>query len=381
MAKWFKKVVKFTTWMKVLTVICLSSLILSYLCPFVHPSSFRFIPFFGLAYPIIIISALIFLVFWAFMRSRWFFIVLGVIALGGTLHFRTLSITIDEPKPQKDAEVWKIMSYNVRLFDVYNPSLEERNRSRNAIIAYVHKVDPDIICFQEFYHQDKPTAFSTRDTLMELGNYDYYHERYSHKFTGRQNFGICMLSKYPIIAKGDVMFPNYAKSDNYCIFADITKGKDTFRVYNIHLQSIKLQQDDYAVFGDEKQQQQAGAEKSTIRLLIEKLQIAYPNRAEQALRVTEHLNSSPYPIIICGDFNDTPLSYVYHCFNKELTDAYRETSSGIGVTYAGKIPAGRIDYIFHTDDLAARNFVIQQDAASDHYAISCEIWRTATSKK
>lgn len=273
------------------------------------------------------------------------------------------------------------MSYNVRLFDVYNPSLEDRYKTRREIISYVHKMDPDIVCFQEFYHQDKPTTFSTKDTLVESMKYSYYHERYSHKFTGRQNFGICMLSKYPIIAKGDVMFPNYANSDNYCIFADITKGKDTFRVYNIHLQSIKLQQDDYAMFGDEKQKKRASGEKSTIRLLIEKLRIAYPNRAEQAIRVTEHLKSSPYPVIVCGDFNDTPMSYVYNCFNKELTDSYRETSSGIGVTYAGKVPAGRIDYIFHTENLAARNFVIQKEAFSDHYAVSCEVWKTATSKK
>lgn len=381
MAKWVRKLVKFTSWMKVFTVICLSSLILSYICPFVHPSTFWFVPFFGLAYPVIIVCTLLFLVFWAFMRSKWFFIVLGVILLGGPLHFRTLAITFNEPEKPAKTDSWIIMSYNVRLFDVYNASLEERNKSRNNIIAYVHKVNPDVVCFQEFYHQDKPTTFSTRDTLMELMKYKYYHERYSHKFTGRQNFGICMLSKFPIIAKGDVMFPNSANSDNYCIFADIVKGTDTFRVYNIHLQSIKLQQDDYAMFGDENQRKQSGAEKSTLRLLVEKLRIAYPNRAEQALRVTEHLNSSPYPVIVCGDFNDTPLSYVYNCFNKELTDSYRESSSGLGITYAGKIPAGRIDYIFHTENLAARNFVIQEKAASDHYAVSCEIWKTATTKK
>lgn len=375
MANWLGKIARFTSLMKVLTVICLSSLLFAYLCPFVHPETWWIMPFFGLAYPVIIVISFLFLVYWAILRSKWFFIVLAVILLGGKLHFRTLAVTFSVEKATTEDNVWKIMSYNVRLFDVYNHSVYDRNKSRNAIISYVHQMDPDVICFQEFYQQDKPSNFPTKDTLVALLKTKYYHERYSHKMTGRQNFGICMLSKYPIIAKGDVMFANSSNSDNYCIYADIVKNNDTMRVYNIHLQSIKLQQDDYALFGEENKQ--SNPEKSTLRLLIEKLRIAYPNRADQARRVTEHMETSPYPVIICGDFNDTPLSYVYNQFDKQLTDSYRETSTGIGVTYAGKVPAGRIDYIFHTEDLAAQNFVIQKQAYSDHLAVYCEIWKPA----
>jgi endonuclease/exonuclease/phosphatase family metal-dependent hydrolase len=374
-----RKIAFFAALMKVLTVICLSSLLLSYLCPFIHPETIWIIPFFGLAYPVIACISLFFLLYWALLRSRWFFVVLGVILIGGKLHFRTLAITFSPVEATEQDEVLKIMSYNVRLFDLYNESLTERNKNRNAIISYIHEMNPDVICFQEFYHQDKPSNFATKDTLTELLGIDYYHERYSHKMTGRQNYGICMLSKYPMIAKGDVMFPNSSSSDNYCIYADIVKRKDTIRVYNIHLQSIKLQQDDYALFGENKGRQ-AAPEKSTLRLLIERLSIAYPSRAEQALRVTEHMETSPYPVVICGDFNDTPLSYVYNQFDRQLTDAYRETSSGLGVTYVGKVPAGRIDYIFHTSDLAAQHFSIQKKACSDHRAIYCEIWKPLIKK-
>jgi endonuclease/exonuclease/phosphatase family metal-dependent hydrolase len=374
-----RKIGFFAALMRVLTIICLSSLLLSYLCPFVHPETIWIIPFFGLAYPVIICISLFFLLYWALLRSRWFFIVLGVILLGGKLHFRTLAVTFSPEEATAEEEVLKIMSYNVRLFDLYNESETERNSNRNAIISYIHEMNPDVVCFQEFYHQDKPSDFSTKDTLTALLDIEYYHERYSHKMTGRKNYGICMLSKYPIIAKGDVMFLNSAHSDNYCIYADIVKGNDTIRVYNIHLQSIKLQQDDYALFGEGKNRQSA-PEKSTVRLLIEKLSIAYPTRADQALRVTEHMETSPYPVVICGDFNDTPLSYVYNQFDRRLTDAFRETSSGLGVTYAGKVPAGRIDYIFHTPDLAAQHFRIQHKAYSDHRAISCEIWKPLIKK-
>jgi endonuclease/exonuclease/phosphatase family metal-dependent hydrolase len=222
----------------------------------------------------------------------------------------------------------------------------------------VQEVNPDVVCFQEFFHQDKPTSFSTKDTLIELLGTQNYHERYSHKIRNRQNFGICMLSKYPIIAKGDVMFDNFASTDNYCIFADIVKHGDTIRVYNIHLQSIKLQQEDYEMFGATDAVPKE--KKSTVRLLIDKLTIAYPARAQQALKVIEHMETSPYPVVVCGDFNDTPMSYVYNQFNQKLVDSFLE---------------GRIDYIFHDPRLQAQQFTIQKKAFSDHYAVSCEIWK------
>jgi endonuclease/exonuclease/phosphatase family metal-dependent hydrolase len=370
---WFKKIARFSTVVKILSVTAICCLLLAYLAPYVHPSTIRILPFFGLMYPIFIRLALILLIYWAFARSRWFFYVLIAILFGGNLHFRTLSIRFSDSKPQTEVPSWNVMSYNVRLFDVYNPSLEGRIQSRDSIVSYIQRVSPDVVCFQEFFHQDKPSAFSTKDTLMSLMDYKYYHERYSHRIRNRQNFGICMLSKYPIIAKGDVMFKNFKTTDNYCIFADIVKGTDTIRFYDIHLQSIKLQQEDYELFGEKNKQ--AGSKKSTVRLLIDKLRIAYPARAEQAERVVEHMKTSPYPVVICGDFNDTPISYVYNQFNTDLVDSYRETTTGIGVTYVGRVPAGRIDYIFHSGDLGAYDFGIQSVPFSDHRAVHCKIYR------
>ena len=79
------------------------------------------------------------------------------------------------------------------------------------------------------------------------------------------------------------------------------------------------------------------------------------------------------PVIICGDFNDTPMSYTYNQFNKGLVDAFRNASFGIGTSYVGKIPAGRIDYIFHSPSLFSSNFTIQKEVLSDHRAVSCII--------
>ena len=94
-------------------------------------------------------------------------------------------------------------------------------------------------------------------------------------------------------------------------------------------------------------------------------------RAEQAKLVMDHARESPFPVVICGDFNDTPLSYTYHEFQKEYSDAFRQLSSGIGATYAGKIPAGRIDYIFYGSGLKGWQFGLQKETWSDHRAIWC----------
>lgn len=304
-------------------------------------------------------------------------LILVVILIGGKLHLRSISLPFDKQELEEDQEIIKVLDYNVRLFDLYNYA-DNKYANRNAIFKYLEEQNADVICFQEFYQQDKPTVFPTKDTLLILLGTKYSHERYSHKLTGRQNFGIAMFSKYPMIARGDVMFDDPENKDNnYCIYADIVKGQDTFRIYNAHFQSIKFQKDDYAIFGEN--QQQVGVNQSSVRLMLDKLRIAFPKRADQARKVMEHIEQSPYEVIICGDFNDTPISYTYNIFYSRFVDAFRNSASGIGSTYAGKVPAGRIDYIFHSKNLKSANFTIQEDVHSDHRAIQCEIWKPKVS--
>jgi endonuclease/exonuclease/phosphatase family metal-dependent hydrolase len=324
----------------------------------------------GLGYPIIVLVNCFILIVWTIARSRWAIYSLFIILLGGKLHFRTLSFTITKDTT-KNTEL-KVISYNVRLFDVYNPNLEAGLETRNQIFQFLRNENPDVVCFQEFYSQDKPTRFETMDSLFQVMGTKIYHQRSAYKRIARQNFGIAMFSKYPMIAKGDVMFETQGSQDfNYCIYADIVKEQDTFRIYDVHLQSIKLQSDYYSAQTNDPTSNLT--EESAIRLIYRKLQSAYVKRADQARRVVNHIKTSPYPTIVCGDFNDTPMSYTYNQFDRVLTDAFRNTSTGIGVTYVGKMPAGRIDYIFHSPELASNNFKIQQEVLSDHRAISCII--------
>lgn len=345
-------------------------LLLAYLSPFIHPSKFWLISFFGLFYPIFLIINLGLLVLFVLFRSKWSFLLLFVILLGGTLHFRLFAFG-EQKTVGNDDTTFSVMSYNVRLFDLYNWSVDSSNINRRKIFSFLDQQQPDIACFQEFYHQDKSITFPTRDTLVALLNTKDYHERYSHKIKGRRNFGIAILSKYPMIAKGEVplQLTKGSGNDNYCIFSDIVKGKDTLRVYNVHLQSIKIKSDEFT-FIDE-QGKPAIDKTAAIESVVTKLKKAYPLRAEQAQLVIDHAQKSPYPVVVCGDFNDTPLSYTYQQFQNVYQDAFLEFSKGIGATYVGKIPAGRIDYIFYSDDLIGGDFQRQKETLSDHRAIWC----------
>ncbi len=341
------------------------SLLLAYLAPFVSPAAFPLLPLFGLAYPVIIVCFLVLISIQLFFRKWWALGMFVLVLLGGSIHSRTFTLgSGDDPN---GAETFKIMSYNVHLFDVYNENPTLAKSTRLKIIQFLEKESPDIVCFQEFYQKDRPTDFVTKDTIIPLLNYKDYQERYAYRRGGRENFGIAIFTRYPIIEKGEVNFNPNRQTSNYAIYSDLVIKSDTIRVYNAHLQSIHLQPEEKDVLVQEES-------KSSFLDALSKVKNAYPLRAAQALILVKHIQNSPYPVVVCGDFNDTPMSFTYNQFSNILTDAFRNCETGIGKTYAGRIPAGRIDYIFHSESFGSTNFRIQKRALSDHFAISSELF-------
>jgi endonuclease/exonuclease/phosphatase family metal-dependent hydrolase len=370
MVKMLKRVFRLSSIFKLLSLISFGAMFLCYLAPFFHPETIGILPFFGLLYPVLLGINLALLLIWSLAKSKWAIYTLVVLVLGGKMHFRSLAFSSNQ---EADTAGMKILTYNVRLFDLFNPSFSTSIEHRNNIFAYIRKTNPDVLCLQEYYRQDKPTNFEVIDSLFAIMGNRNYHERSAHKHSTRQNYGIAMFSKYPIISKGDVMFESQGSGDfNYCIYADIIKNQDTFRVYNVHLQSIRLNTDPNI---EAPTDEETMASERIIRNVYAKLRLAYLKRAEQARRVVEHIKTSPYPVIVCGDFNDTPMSYTYNQFNRFLKDAFRHTSNGIGSTYIGRLPAGRIDYMFFDPRLTTSGFNIQKEELSDHRALVCTFSR------
>jgi endonuclease/exonuclease/phosphatase family metal-dependent hydrolase len=178
-------------------------------------------------------------------------------------------------------------------------------------------------------------------------------------------FGIATLSRYPIVEKGVVPFDR--EGTNMCIYTDIDYNGKIVRVYNMHLQSLHFKQTDLEFlkslnFSDE--QTLAGAKN-----IFSRFKHAFIRREEQAKTIREHINDCPYPVVLCGDFNDTPLSYSYELLKGDLIDAFQEKGTGIGSTYNGAFPLLRIDYVLHSANLQLHYFEKKKEDLSDHYPL------------
>jgi endonuclease/exonuclease/phosphatase family metal-dependent hydrolase len=339
----------------------------SYLAAYVPPDKSWLLAFLGLAYPALVLINLLFVVFWLFLLRKYFLISLCAILIGWSYigaHIRFNKQVSDE---NLRGQI-KLMSYNVRLFDLYNWKDSKSRATRDKIFDLIYTESPDILCIQEFYGGDK-RHFNVLDTLLSFQKARFCHVSYIKGNRPDLHVGIAIFSKYPIINNQEVTYEN--SKDNFCIYSDLLIGKDTVRVINTHLESIRLGKEDYLFVSDlasnrtEKHNISLGSRK-----IFGKMRSAYQKRAEQVLSVRKEIEKSPYPVILCGDFNDTPSSYVYHKINQKLDDAFVEAGFGMGKSYAGIIPLFRIDYIFHDTNFVAQNFKTLDVEFSDHYPIT-----------
>ena len=348
-------------------------LVLSYTAPYINPNSISIVPFLGLTYPIALLMNVVFVMIWGILQSKWVFLSLSIVLLGLPFHLRVFSVGFSNDTIPKNANTLKVMSYNVRLFGYYSQPHSKAKQTRNDILSFIRKEDPDVLCLQEYFHQDGNGGFNTRDSIYNIMSTNSHHEKSKYYPRKKTHFGISLFSKFPIINKGVVHHEGSIKENsNYCIFSDIVKNNDTIRVYNVHFQSIKLKSDDYSRKTNNEANSQSQRKKFTS--VISKLNKAFKIRVNQSGLVSKHIQDSPYKTVICGDFNDTPMSFTYQVFNNYLVDAFRNTSNGFGSTYNGYLPAGRIDYIFHSESLNSAQFNIQKEKLSDHLAISCIIF-------
>ncbi len=359
------------TFVFILNIIFAVCLLISYLAIYISPDKYWYIAFFGLAYPFLLLINIIFVVGWLILLKKQFLLSLIVILIGFNYLNSTFQISAKHLKENEKSI--KILSYNVRLFNVYKYKKlnKDRYNDRNKIFGFIKEEAADILCFQEFYY-DRSGKFKTLDSILKFQDACFYHTAYTSEVETNMYFsGIATFSKYPIINKGKLKFEQ--KSDNLCIFSDIVKGDDTIRVYNIHLESIRLSKEDEMFYDDIGNQNEQDGIKMGSRKILYKLKHAFIKRASQARTIAEHIKQSPYPVLVCGDFNDTPDSYAYHIVSQNLRDAFVESGKGIGNSYNGKFPSFRIDYILHSPDFSAYDFEVKKADYSDHFPVVARI--------
>jgi exonuclease III len=182
--------------------------------------------------------------------------------------------------------------------------------------------------------------------------------------------GQLTLTRFPILNMGEIRFKN---SGNMIIYSDMLISSDTVRVYNCHLQSYRLQKKEINSI-DSMDFENNEETKEKFMMLRGKFRDALIKRAEQAATLREHLNACPYPVIVCGDFNDTPVSFTYRMVKGNLMDSFTESGKGTANTYNGKLPSFRIDYILYSPKFTSYNFEVFSLNHSDHYPISCDLF-------
>ncbi|MFI5163613.1 MAG: endonuclease/exonuclease/phosphatase family protein [Bacteroidia bacterium] len=357
----------FSVLIRVVYFICLTALFLSYFAPYANPKNFWLFAFFGLAYPYLILINILFLVWWIIRWKKLYWLSL-IIILTGWMNMKHLFHFGGSSETKNGI---KILSYNVRLFDLYNWT--HNKDTRNKIFSFIKDESPDILCLQEFFQGDSG-YYETVGPLLNLTQSKSHHIEYTITRRKKEHWGIATFSKYPIINKGKVPFKY--RSNNICIFSDLKINNDTVRVYNMHLQSISFGYADYKFIEALKENNDTlDAEDIEIasKNILRRVKRAFVKRATQTEKILAHINSCKYPVIICGDFNDTPFSYTYHSFAEKYQDAFMESGNGIGNTYLGDFPSYRIDYIFHSKNFTSSNFKVRPEELSDHYPIECQV--------
>jgi len=303
----------FNGFMLLLNIGVSALMLLACLLPYISVALVPSMSIFSLFVPFLVLGNILFLIYWILQFKKAVFLpivslVIAYFFMGSFFQFRA-------ERPMPSSKDFSIMSFNTRLFNKYqwsdDPSIG------NQIVAFIQKTDPSVVCFQEF------------DVSMKERFMSYPHAYISASDNSKQAVQ-AIFSKFPIVAKGLLPFTN---STNATIFVDLKIKGDTVRLYNVHLQSLRVKPE------------AASLEAGTRERLYKRLKVSFAKQQAQADIIASHKSDSPYKVIVVGDFNTNQFSSVYHTIKGDLTDSFTSLGSGYGKTFDFKYFPMRIDFL------------------------------------
>lgn len=343
--------------MTLLSLVVAVTMVVTYLIPYVNPATVWFLPALGLAAPVIYVStvvlALYWIIRWRIVRASLMFSLVLVGLFKVSLFYK--------PELQRvygevtyDRNAFKVMTYNVRSF--YG---ENGQSSVPRVVELINAEDPDLICLQEFNAR-------LSSQCDEFGLLD---EKYESAVFGRTQapdslYGapLVIMSKYHILKSGVTLKPNTS------VWADVLMGDDTIRIFNNHLRSTAIKASDNEYITSHRFLSDTASEVK-IRSIVDRLRENSVLRAGQVDTIAYAIASKRGRRIVCGDFNDTPVSYVYHTMSQGLNDAFRECGSGYSHTFRGFYNTLRIDYVLSSEGLETLSYDVLPVECSDHHPV------------
>ncbi len=344
------------------------ALLLSYLAPYVDPNRWWLVAYFGLIEPLLYLANLIFMLYWAVRWKRFFFVCAAVFLLGiGTVsNFYRFSVSKSYAEIPK-ADLLKILTFNVEGFVAYDPEMQRSRSTAPEILEFVREADPDIVCFQE-YQSTPQHPQEEIDRMLEK----WPHRRINYTVGSGERgiLGVALYSKFPILSSGEIRFEG---SSNGAVYAEVLAGKtDTLRIVANHLETTYVDRGNVA-FLDYHNFSRSENKSDEIRRIAGRLRKGFLKRAIQADSMARLIASRNVPTIVCGDFNDTPGSYVYRKVRGNYRDAFEEKGNGFGYTYKGLYRILRIDYILHSEELETLDYESPDVPWSDHNPVKATL--------
>jgi endonuclease/exonuclease/phosphatase family metal-dependent hydrolase len=319
-----------------------------------------------LAYTIPILLLILFLGFFLMLITKRLIVALFILFtfcfLGKPL-YETISIGyLFKPKEQKDDVTIKAITFNVSTFNKQRVTnfVSEDPILKHELFSFLTNVanKPDILCMQEFHHDDAENQ-KVIDMIIGLTGAEYYFT--VPVFDPNQNgfFGLMTMSKYPIINKG-VIFKGEMLTLNMGVYLDVKTPNDTIRVINIHLQSMSIRLNDTSSI----------SLVGKILDVAERLKMGSIRSKEQIQPVLDVIQNSPYPILLCGDFNTFPYGYTYQIIKETLNNSFESAGKGFGYSLNILPYFARIDNQFCSKEfIPIESRVIREIKHSDHFPV------------
>ena len=323
----------------ILAVLFLISLVI----PYIKPSIFPYFSILSLFSPLIILLNILFIFYWIAKLKKQFLLSALILLIGcksvlGFVNFSNNSSYMTENKIS-------IISYNVRLFNLYN--WIDENDIEDQINSFLVDKSPDIICLQEY-----------RGNIIDLPNYPY---RFEFLRGNNIKYGQVIFSKFPILNKGSV---DFSSMSNNAIFVDLKIHNDTIRFYNVHLQSFALENEiDLSTMNTIQNKE-----------IITNLSNTFITQQRQVDVLRNSIDNSPYKNILSGDFNNTAFSYTYKNLLNGFKDSFMLKGNGLGITFNYNFIPLRIDFILVDDNFRVNQFKTYKINLSDHEPIFSEFY-------